>query len=106
MTVVRGILTDPSGRPMQRHRVSISVRAPGFTDMQSSVATSVTLDSGIDGTWETPLIPNSAYVMADSYYHIDWRLHPDDVGAEFDFQVPAVGGPFDVQDLLYTPPSP
>jgi hypothetical protein len=106
MTVVFGILTDPTGRPMQRHRVNISVRAPGFTALQSAVATSVTLDTGEDGRWETPLIPNASYVTPGSWYHVDWRVHPGDVNAEFDFQVPASGGPFELGDLLYAPPSP
>lgn len=108
MTQIYGIITDPTGRPLQRHRVTISLRAPGnpFTALGSAIGNQATVDTDQDGRWDLPLIPTDDYEFDGAYYHVDWRRSRWDQDAQWFFTVPAAGGPYNFRDLLITPPVP
>jgi len=106
VTLVYGILTAPTGRPLQRQRVLIRSVNPGnpFTDFGSAVARVDTVDTDTDGRWDTDLIPSSGYEYAGQYYTVDWRDTANQADAFFAFTVPDTGGPLNFRDLLVTPP--
>lgn len=109
MTVVLNVLTDASGRPLQKQVVRIQLRAPGnpFTELGSEVLQTVAVDTDSDGRWEADLIPNDQLEQDGTWYHVDERdglKRPD--GGLWDFRVPEFGGPYALRDLLITPPPP
>lgn len=108
MTHVYGILTDPTGRPLQRHRVAVSLVAPGnpFDAAGAAVTQIATVDTDTDGRWEIDLVPTSSYEFAGAYYQVDWRIRVSQADAVFAFTVPASGGPYNFRSQLITPPSP
>lgn len=106
MVQVFGILTGPTGRPLQRQRVTIRSVTPGnpFTlVLSSAVATVATVDTDGDGRWETDLIPSSEYERDGQYYEADWRRSIRDVDSIFAFTVPDTGGPYNFRDHLVNP---
>ena len=108
MTIVYNVLTTPEGRPLQRQTVRISLRAPGnpFTDLESEVFQAHAEDTDGTGRWEANLIPTDEYEHAGAYYHVDERDGLRIPDGQWDFRVPATGGPYWVRDLLIIPPSP
>lgn len=108
MTRVFNVLTSPEGRPLQRQTVVFSLRAPGnpFTTLSSEVVQLHAEDTNTSGRWEANLIPNSQFEQAGTYYHVDERDGLKGDGMQWDFVVPATGGPYWVRDLLVIPPDP
>lgn len=108
MTSVFGILTDPTGRPLQRHRVAISLVAPGnpFDSAGAAVTQVAAVDTDTDGRWDIDLVPTASYEFAGAYYQVDWRIRPSQADAVFAFLVPSTGGPYNFRDELITPPTP
>lgn len=119
MTLVYSVLTDPSGRPMQRQTARISLRAQGnpFTVLSSEVITAHAEDTNTSGIWVADLLPNSQYESEGSWYHVDERDGVRMDSGEWDFRVPddpnpdavptgVPAGAWWLRDLLITPPNP
>ena len=113
MTIVFNVLTDASGRPLQNHVVTITLRAPGnpFTDLGSEVVQPRPQDTDHDGRWEADLIPNVQYEREGTWYHVEQRgnLPRGVIPAEehaWDFVVPEFGGPYPLRDVLILAPDP
>lgn len=106
MTQVFGILTDPSGRPMQRQTVRITRLPVGnpFDTAHGAVIQVGAYDTDTDGRWDANLIPSSSYEDTGQYYQADCRDGLRIADAVFTFQVPATGGPYNIRDLLVTVP--
>ena len=105
MVQVYGILTDPTGRPLQRQRVIIRSVSPGnpFTILASAVARVAVVDTDTDGRWDADLIPSDDYELTGQYYTVDWRDNTRQTDAFFGFTVPATGGPINFRDRLVDP---
>lgn len=106
MVQVFGILTDPSGRPMQRQTVRVGRQPVGnpFDTAGGAVIQVGAYDTDTDGRWEANLIPSSQYEDAGQYYLADARDGMRIGDAQWTFRVPDTGGPFNIRDLLVTVP--
>lgn len=104
MVQVYGILTDPTGRPLQRQRVAINSVTPGnpFTLAGGAVARVAVVDTDTDGRWDANLVPSSGYEQAGQHYTVDWRDTVRQADALFAFTVPDTGGPTNFRDHLVT----
>jgi len=102
---VYGILTDPTGRPLQRQRVIIRSVTPGnpFTILGSAVSRVATIDTDTDGRWDADLIPSDDYELTGQYYMVDWRDTARQTDALYGFTVPPTGGPTNFRDHLVEP---
>lgn len=105
MVQVYGILTDPTGRPLQRQRVIIRSVTPGnpFTILGSAVSRVATIDTDTDGRWDADLIPSDDYELTGQYYTADWRDTIRQADALYGFTVPPTGGPTNFRDHLVDP---
>ena len=105
MVQVYGILTDPTGRPLQRQRVIIRSVTPGnpFTILGSAVSRVATIDTDTDGRWDADLIPSDDYELTGQYYTVDWRDTARQTDALYGFTVPPTGGPTNFRDHLVEP---
>lgn len=119
MTTVYNVLTDPSGRPLQRQTARFTLRAPGnpFTVINSEVFQASAEDTNTTGIWVADLIPNSQFDADGTYYHVDERDGVRTTDGQWDFRVPdganpdpvpegVPAGAWWVRDLLVIPPDP
>jgi hypothetical protein len=103
LVTVQNILTDPSGNPLPRSAVQIALvtsapATPGYTGTTSLLGTE-TVYTDATGHWSVALTPNAAVTPANTYYRITeaglWRSN---------IVVPASGGPYNLSEVLATPP--
>lgn len=103
--VSNGPLLDPSGRPLHRVPVTVSVVAPSnpfLLNGSGAVIERLTVDTGRTGVWTADLLPQDAYSRTDTYYIADETKIPG--GAQWLFTVPSDGGPYSLEELLIAAP--
>lgn len=104
MTVVQNIPVDPAGAILPNAAVTIvlvtaSDTSPGYTGTQTVVAPHVVYTDPTTGKWSTDLLPNTSLTPANTYYRV---TEPN--GEISNVVVPASGGPYNLSQVLATPP--
>lgn len=104
MTVVQNIPVDSSGGLLTGAAATITLvtssdTSPGYTGTQTLVAPKVVYTDATTGRWSADLIPNSLITPANTYYRV---TEPN--GEISDIIVPASGGPYNLSQVLSTPP--
>lgn len=102
MTVVQNVARAPGGAPLKKLRVKITLvtgagALPGYTSGGDIVGPAyVTADS--NGAWSADLVPNSQITPAGTYYRVV------EATTFTTILMPASGGPYQLVDVLCTPP--
>lgn len=114
MTVVTNKVVDPTGAPVPGARVTIRlwlganqglVPTPGYDSISDQSIVSIYSGStDAAGVWSANLIPNVNIVPAGSAYEVIEEPGISSVRKSY-IQVPNVGGPFFLGDILQDPPS-
>lgn len=102
---VQNVVIDPDGNPLANTQIRITLAAstsqppaPGHTATQSILSTWTTLTDN-SGAWSATLTPNSQISPAGSYYQVLEGGYLSTIVA------PASGGPYNLAQLLVTPPT-
>ncbi len=103
MTTVQNTATDPGGEPLALQNVRIvlmtgSTSTPGYLG-SSDIIGSYTVDTDQTGHWSANLTPNSEIIPENTWYQVT-----EAGGAISPIVVPASGGPYNLSQLLVTPP--
>jgi hypothetical protein len=118
MPVVTDTVLDPGSVPIRRDDgtaagVTIEVRARGNAENPNvpvytttgTIIGPTTVTAGIDGTWSLTLPGNSVLNPPDSWYDVTYRFEDGTVFGPVEIVVPPTGGPYQLQNLLRTPPA-
>jgi hypothetical protein len=102
---VSNVLTDPSGRALQKVRVLITLiapRNPFLANGIGEVLQTVAVDTGTSGEWSAELLANTEFEQAGNYWLVDETCAPG--GSKWAIRMPD-GGSYQLRDLLvYVPP--
>jgi hypothetical protein len=103
MTTVQNTAADPGGEPLALQNVRIvlmtgSTSTPGYLG-SSDIIGSYTVATDQTGHWSANLTPNSEIIPENTWYQVT-----EAGGAISPIVVPASGGPYNLSQLLVTPP--
>jgi hypothetical protein len=100
MPVVQNVATRPGGGAKANRPVFITLVTATFVGYTaaSDIQGTETVTTDATGAWSANLTPNSAITPANTYYSVN------EDGAVSIITVPATGGPYNLSQLLATPP--
>lgn len=103
MTEIQGTALDAAGQGVEFADVKIALvtsssSTPGYTG-SGEILQALQVSANQAGAWTANLIPNTAITPANTYYIVT-----EGRGAVSDIVVPATGGPYQLTEVLVTPP--